>query len=70
MTAQQLDSVKSLAERFGSSLKNTSVTHNAFGLPDAWVQVVVFKVGTKPGCETSEDVIIVAGVSPEGNVHT
>ena len=49
MTAQQLDAVKRLAERFGSNLSSTDVLHDPFGLPEGWISVVVHRKGTEPG---------------------
>jgi len=70
MTAQQLDAVKALAKRFNSDLDHTNVVTDAFGLPTGWVSVAVHAKGTKPGEGSVSTLQIVAGVSPEGSVHT
>lgn len=72
MTEQQLDAIKRLAERHGSDLTCTDVVHGTdtdgpHGLPKGWVSVVVHKAGTPPA---ENNPAIVAGVSPEGRVHT
>jgi hypothetical protein len=73
MNEQQLDAIKDLAERFGSSLKHTDVIHEPFDLPAGWVTVLVCRPDPppgEPGWVPSKEVIITAGVSPEGKVHT
>ena len=67
MTEQQLDAIKRLAERFNSSLEYCDVNHSPFGLPDGWVSVFVYRPQKK---HLSTTAIIVAGVSPAGDVHT
>ena len=71
MTDQQLTALKSLAERFNSDLEHTEIVHGGgLGLPDSWIHVVVMRPeeGRLPHlCNTTA---IVAGISPEGNVHT
>jgi hypothetical protein len=81
MTVQQLDAVKSLAQRYNSNLDHTQVVHGTadcgpYGLPTGWVHVLVFdrmqrfplKRYAQQGPE--KRVAIEAGVSPEGHVHT
>ena len=70
MTEQQLDATKRLAERFGSDLSNTTVLHDPHGLPDGWISTVVYKKGTPPADTSSEHVLIVAGISPAGEVNS
>jgi len=78
MTEKQLDAIKALASRYNSDLDHTDVLHGTddfgpHGLPTGWVEVVVMVPGEhsaqgNPHRETR--VAVVAGVSPEGNVHT
>lgn len=70
MTAQQLDAVKALARRFDSDLSHTNVMHDPHGLPEGWVQAAVHKKGTKPEQESLETLKILAGVGPDGAVHS
>ncbi len=78
MTAQQLDAVKSLAKRFGSTLAFTDVLHDPQGLPKGWVSAIVREpyeipfVGEDGEKHYHKDskIKITAGVSPAGSVHT
>ena len=73
MTAQQLDSVKRLAERFGSALNFTDVVHDPQGLPEGWVSAVVrepYEIGKDGVYHKDSKIKITAGVSPAGEVHT
>jgi len=72
MTEIQLEAIKRLATRYGSSLDHTDVVHDLegtgiCGLPSKWVLVTVHKAGTKPA---GHNPVITAGVSPEGQVAT
>ena len=70
MTEQQLTAVKLLAERFNSSLSHTDVQHQPLGLPDGWIQAIIMRPEQDKAPHLCEQVAIVAGISPEGNVHT
>ena len=72
MTETQLEAIKQLATRYGSSLEHTDVVHDIegtgiCGLPNKWVLVTVHRSGTKPA---GSDPVITAGVSPDGQVCT
>ena len=69
ITDKQRAAIKALAERYNSDLDHTDVLPNAFGLPDGWAHVAVWS--PKCGASTTEPrVAVVAGVSPDGDVHT
>ena len=70
MTAQQLKAIKALAERFNSSLDYVNVNHAPFDLPKGWVSAIIFKPEDGKPAHQCDKIKIVAGVSPEGNVHT
>ena len=70
MTEQQLDAIKSLAERYNSTLEHTDVRHRPFGLPDGWVTVNICKPEQGKAPHLCNTIIIHAGVSPEGDVST
>mgnify|MGYP003653557498 CR=1 FL=1 len=67
MTELQLDAVRSLADRFNTTLRETDVKHEPFDLPPGWVTVILHRRGTDP---IEDDPVLVAGVSPEGRIHT
>jgi len=72
MTESQLEAIKNLAERYGSSLDHTDVLHDLdgtgiCGLPSKWVLVTVHRMGTKPH---GHDPVITGGVAPDGRIST
>ena len=64
MTDKQMAAIKSLCERFGTDTQYTDIVECPFDLPPDWVSVVVYEKGS------FHRVKIVAGVSPEGNIHS
>jgi hypothetical protein len=70
MTVQQLDAIKALSERCGASLDYVDVIHDPFDLPKGWVFAVVCKPEPGKAPHLCNQMAIMAGVSPEGGVHT
>lgn len=72
MTEAQLDGIKRLAERYGSSLDHTDVVFDLdgtgiCGLPPGWVLVTVHRKGTHPA---GHDPLVTGGVCKQGYVST
>tara|TARA_R100000808_G_C2012567_1_gene64448 strand:+ start:78 stop:281 length:204 start_codon:yes stop_codon:yes gene_type:complete len=67
VTELQLDAVRSLADRFNTTLKEVDVRTEPFDLPPGWVTVILHRRGTEPH---EDDPVLEAGVSPDGRVHT
>ena len=70
MTSQQLEATKALAERFNSDLDHTDVLHGPFDLPAGWISVAVCRPEAGKAPHLCAKVAIVAGISPDGNVHS
>ncbi len=70
MTNQQLDATKRLAERYNSTLEHTDVHHSPLGLPKGWITVNICKPEQGKAPHLCNTVVIQAGISPEGSIHT
>ena len=76
MTEQQTTAIEALVRRFNSDMASTDLVlpvpgyPSVFGLPDGWVSVVVLRKGDRVAEATRANVLVVAGVSPEGMVCT
>ena len=75
MTEVQFDAIKRLVLRYKSDMEYSDVVYDhdgtgIAGLPPGWVLVNLCRPEEGKAPHLCNDIIVQAGVSPEGSVHT